>query len=363
MPDGFLLVALLGRPNVGKSTLVNAIAGRKVSITSSRPSTTRRPQHAGVVIGGMEVVFVDTPGMHRPKSELGKRMAQYAEDSLDDADVIMPVFDASRPATQGDRIVMARALRELLPYTRRHCALRIAVNKIDRVGKAGTAHALAAYYALIGTAADAIGAASGASGIWERDIEIFPVSALEGIGVREMVEFLVHTSHAKRTSSAGSTEHSVSWRQPYPLRSDLTVPLDSAQHSPAHSPFSQPATSHSPAAAFQQWDDLRDSAQDVSQEYYVAELVREQVLQRVSDELPYSVACRITEWHPPYIACDIVVERKSQKAIILGKGGTRLRDIGMGARSSLPAGTYLDLTVKVVPHWQDTPDMFEQMGY
>ncbi|MCL4433831.1 MAG: 50S ribosome-binding GTPase [Actinobacteria bacterium] len=353
--SGFLLVTLIGRPNAGKSTLVNVIAGWKVSITSSRPSTTRRSQYAKKDLGELEVVFVDTPGMHQPKSELGKKMAQHTEDALDGADVIMLVFDASRPATQGDRIVMARAMKELAASRGRSCALRIVVNKIDKISKAATVQALAAYYNLAKDTAKSVakgldgrapqGTTKGAadvvppvprarSVISQYDIEIFPVSALKGAGVTELMESLAYSGSSPTLQPAVE-----------------------------QAPVSRPDAIYSLLPISQGWDTLQSPVPDISQEYYVAELVREQVLRRVADELPYSVACRIAEWHPPYIACDIVVERKSQKAIILGKGGTRLRDIGIGARNSLPAGTYLDLAVKVVPHWQDTPEMFEQMGY
>ncbi len=373
--SGFLLVTLIGRPNAGKSTLVNAIAGWKVSITSSRPSTTRRSHYARKDLGELEIIFVDTPGMHQPKSELGKKMVRHAEEALDGADVIMPVFDASRPATQGDRIVMASAMKELAASRGRSCALRIVANKIDKISKVSTVQALASYYNLAKDTAESIakgldghapqdtakGTASHApqdtakaaadvvpsvpsvpSVISQYDIEIFPVSALKGTGVTELMESLAYSGSSPTLQPA-------------------------IEQTSAYRPTSRSATRsdvmHSLPPVFQEWDTLQSLLPDISQEYYVAELVREQVLRRVADELPYSVACRIAEWRPPYIACDIVVERKSQKAIILGKGGTRLRDIGIGARSSLPAGTYLDLAVKVVPHWQDTPEMFEQMGY
>jgi GTP-binding protein Era len=274
-------VTLVGRPNVGKSTLVNAVCGTKVSIVSRKPQTTRT-RVRGVRHGdGWQVVFVDTPGLHKPVTPLGERVNATALDSVNDVDVVCLVIDATKKFGRGDqwvadRIDIANAF--------------VVVNKIDRVDRAELAVQL--------HAASVLDAAA-----------YFPVSAATGEGVDALLAALVE-------------------RMP---------------EGPAYFP--------------------PDMVTDVDDQQWVAELVREQLLAVLKDELPYSVATRVTEWEWPRIRCEIYVERESQKGMVIGKGGLLLRDVGTKVRAQLPPGAFIELHVVVDKDWQQRPDRLERLGY
>jgi GTP-binding protein Era len=271
-------VTLAGRPNVGKSTLLNAILGQKVSIVSDKPQTTRTAVRGILHRPDAQIVFVDTPGVHKPVTALGERLNASARDALDDVDVACLVLDATQPFGRGDQWVADR-----LPP-----GLVVVVNKVDRAARAAVAAQLAASSSLPAEA-------------W------FPLSARTGEGVAALVDHLVE-------------------RLP---------------EGPAYYPS--------------------DVVADVPDATRVAELVREQLLAVTHDELPYSIATRVTEWEWPRIRVEILVERDSQKGMVIGKGGAVLKQAGTEARKQLPPGVHLDLFVTVDKNWQHKPDRIERL--
>ncbi len=283
MTDGFRsgLIAFVGRPNVGKSSLVNTICGHKVSIVSDKPQTTRHRIMGVLTRPDAQLVFVDTPGLHKPVSALGERVNATAIDSSKDVDVQCLVLDATMPFGKGDRWV-AEHLH--LPQT------IVIVNKIDVASEKQV-------IAMLGTAGSL-----GAEGY-------FPLSAMTGDGIG-------------------------------PLVAHLTSRLPEG---PKYFP-----------------DDVKS---DMPEERWVAELVREQLLAVTRDELPYSIATQVVEWEWPRIRCDIIVERESQKGMVIGKGGKILREVGHLARAQMPEGIYLELRVKVDKDWQRRPARVERLGY
>jgi len=271
---------LVGRPNVGKSTLLNKILGTKVSIVSDKPQTTRTQVRGVLNRPDAQVVFVDTPGIHKPRTLLGERLNDTATDAVGGVDVVMFVIDATAPVGKGDRFVAAGVPPSAL------CV----VNKIDRAGPDQVLKQLNA------------AAEFGFS-------DYFPVSAVTGEGVPELVEAIV-----------------------------ARLP---------EGPLLYP-------------DDM---VTDVPEAFWVAELVREQLLAVTREEVPHSIACRVTEWEWPRIRCEILVERDSQKGIVIGKGGSVLKAVGTAVREQLPPGAYLELFVKVDKDWQHRPKALQRLGY
>jgi GTP-binding protein Era len=275
------LVGLLGRPNVGKSSLVNAMCGHKVSIVSDKPQTTRHRVMGVLTRPSSQLVFVDTPGLHKPVSALGERVNSTALESASDVDMQCLVLDATRTFGTGDQWVADRLQRDRLV---------VVVNKVDIAARDQVIAMLGAASALDASA-------------------YFPVSAKNGEGLDGLIDFL----------------------------------LDQLPVGP-------------------QWFPEGDR-NDMSEEVWVAELVREQLLAVMRDELPYSIATRVTEWEWPRIRCDIIVERESQKGMVIGKGGSILREVGTRARAQMPEGAFLELKVKVDKDWQRRPDRVERLGY
>jgi GTP-binding protein Era len=335
-------VAVVGRPNVGKSTLVNAMVGTKVAITSSRPNTTRH-RILGVLhdpAADAQVVFVDTPGIHRPRSTLGTRLNETATDALNDVDVIMVIVDGTAAIGPGDRTVLERSVRQVQRVTAAAARSRAAdtaddgatgsddararldddydvgegdedqvdqppglivvVNKVDKANNAQVMERLTQAKAAV----DALTAP-----VELADVEYFPVSARSGKGVDALTAFLI-------------------------------------ERLPEGPPFFPP-----------------DVITDTPEALWVAELVREQLLAKTRDELPHAITCRVTEWEWPHIRVEIIVERDSQKAIVIGKGGEVLKAVGIAVREELPEGTYLDLHVNVERHWQNRDEMLNRLGY
>ena len=274
-------VTFVGRPNVGKSSLVNAICGRKISIVSDKPQTTRHRIMGVLTRPGTQLVFVDTPGLHKPVTALGERVNATALDSVGDVDVTCLVLDATAPFGKGDRWVADRI--DIANSV-------VIVNKTDIASREQVLRML--------TASSDLGAQA-----------YYPVSAVSGDGIAALV-------------------------------ADLTdrVPLG-----PKYFPD--------------------DEVSDLPEERWVAELVREQLLAVTRDELPYSIATQVVEWEWPRIRVDILVERDSQKGMVIGKGGQILKQVGERTRAQLPEGVYLELRVKVDKDWQRRPERVERLGY
>jgi len=272
---------LVGRPNAGKSTLLNAILGVKVSIVSDKPQTTRTRVRGLLNRPDAQVVFVDTPGIHRPRTLLGERLNETATGAVGDVDVVCLVVDATAPIGPGDRWVAGQ-----IPRERTICV----VNKTDVADRQQTLRQL--------TAAAELDLA-----------EYFPVSARTGDGVDALVDAIV-----------------------------ARLP-----EGPAYYPD--------------------DAVTDVPEAFWVAELVREQLLALARDELPHSIACQVTEWDWPRIRVEILVERESQKGIVIGRGGNVLKAVGTVVRDQLPPGAFLELFVKVDKDWQRRAKALDRLGY
>jgi len=268
---------------VGKSTLLNQILGRKVAITSSTPNTTRTRIRGVLDRADGQIVFTDTPGLHRPRTALGNRLNETAASTFEDVDCCVLLLEADGAIGPGDRYIAER----LRPDT------VIALNKIDRADSAKVLRHLAFAAAELGLT----------------DAEYFPLSAKTGEGVPALVEHLAA-------------------RMP-----------EGPRYFPA------------------------GMVSDVPEAFYVAELVREQLLRHAEEELPHSIACRVTEWEWPRIRCEILVERESQKGIVIGKRGRVLKAAGTAVRQQLEPGAYLELFVKVEKGWQRHPEMIERLGY
>jgi len=279
------LVAVVGRPNVGKSSLVNAIVGKKVSIVSDKPQTTRRRVHGVATRGDTQIVFVDTPGLHKPVTALGQRVNATAMASAVDVDVLLLVFDAESGFGKGDEWVAAN-----VSIDRSTTKLFVVANKCDAVAPRRVLTELS-----LSTVLDAD--------------EYFPVSAHTRKGLGELSEAL------RGVLPEGP------WY--YPI----------------------------------------DTTGDVSGQEWVAELVREELLRLTRDELPYSIATRVTEWEWPRVRCEIIVERESQKGMVIGRGGSLLKEVGATVRRQMDPGAYLELRVVVDKDWQRRPGRVERLGY
>ena len=288
------LCALVGRPNVGKSTLLNAIVGQKVAITAAVPQTTRHAIRGVLHRDDLQIVFVDTPGMHKPKTLLGSRLNAVARDTLSGVEVIVFLLDGEAGIGRGDQFI-AELLRDV-PTPK-----IAAVNKIDRYAKPKVLPQLQQVAGL---------------GEWE---EIVPISAVKGDNVEQLVGLIA----------------------------------DRMPEGPPYFPEGQ--------------------ITDQSQEQLFAELIREKAIRLMHEEVPHSIAVAIEEIGPGEsegvvaVTATLYVERDSQKGIVIGKGGTVLRDIGSRARTEMQAilGTrvYLDLRVKLFKEWQRDPRKLERLGY
>ena len=295
MKSGF--VAVVGRPNVGKSTLVNALVGSKVSIISTKPQTTRNTirgimtRSDGEIITA-QAVLVDTPGLHKPKTALGERLNAMVQGTLNEADCVVVVLDAAADVGPGDRRVADRAKASGSPVI---CV----VNKIDRGNPADVAERL-------------IQASE-----WDFDVYV-PVSALTG----EAVETVAHAIVERLEDGP------------------MFFPADATTDQPEH--------------------------------LVVGEIIREKFLDRLRDELPHSLVVRVREMEERangtlYIDAQAIVERDSQKGIIIGKGGELLATAGSEARVELEtlfgAAVYLDLRVRVEKDWQQRPTILDRLGF
>ncbi|MDQ2699968.1 MAG: GTPase Era [Actinomycetota bacterium] len=288
-------VGLAGRPNVGKSTLVNAIVGAKVAIATVRPQTTRRAIRgvATDLEAGNQLVLIDLPGVQRPRDELTARMQKSVERELSDADVVLLVINGEEGVGAGDRFIA-----ESLLAAKGNTTVVCAVNKADRLGRN--------VIPVLAAAAELEGVDS-----------VFPISALKGEGVPELVEHL-----------------------------GTLMP---------ESPYLYPPEDHS----------------DQPEEQLLAELIRGEILIRTRDEVPHSVEVkvgRISEREDGLVTveAEIWVESESQKGILIGKNGFKISEIGRGARkdieTELEAQVHLDLQVKVKKKWRRDTDMLDRLG-
>lgn len=291
-------VCLVGRPNTGKSTLTNALVGTKVAITSKRPQTTRHTIRGIVHRDDFQIILVDTPGLHRPRTLLGKRLNDLVRDTYAEVDVIGLCIPADEAIGPGDRWIV-----EQIRATAPKASLVAIVTKIDKAPRDRVAAQLVAVSALVGEQA-----------------EIVPVSAVAGTQMDVLIDVL-----------AGALP---------------------------------------PGPAYYPDGELTDEPEEV----LMAELIREAALEGVRDELPHSLAVVIDEVSPREDRDDLIdvhallyVERDSQKGIIIGKGGARLRDVGTAARAQIEKllGTkvYLDLRVKVAKNWQSDPKQLGRLGF
>lgn len=293
-------ISIVGRPNVGKSTLTNALVGHKVAITSGRPETTRH-NIRGIVHGdNYQLVLVDTPGYHRPRTLLGKRLNDMVREALAEVDCVIFCLPANQRIGPGDQFI-ARELRSV-----RRPIIAVAT-KCDSVPRERVLEHLMAIEKL---------------GEWSA---IVPVSSFENKGIDRLREVLAQT-----------------------------VPL---------SPPLYP----------------QDNISDESRETMIAEFIREAALEGVRDELPHLLAVQVEEIierpkregddRPPLldIHVNVYVERDSQKAIIIGKKGARLKEIGTRARANieeyLGRRVYLDLHVRTAKDWQSDPKMLQRLGF
>ena len=294
MRSGFVGVA--GRPNVGKSTLVNAIVGARVAIVSERPQTTRRAIR-GVATdaeGGWQLVLTDLPGVQRPRDALTERMQRRVEREIADSEGVLFVLNAEQGVGPGDRFI-AKMLMRANAETPVICA----VNKVDRLNNAETAAVLAETAELEGVD------------------EIFPVSARRGSGVEALIDKLVELM--------------------------------------PEGPFLFPPEQRS----------------DLPSDVLLAELIREQVLRRTRDELPHAVEVQVGE--VAYredgvveVHAQIWAETESQKGILIGAGGSKIKEIGTAARTELErelgARVFLDLQVRVRKHWRKDEGLLDRLG-
>jgi GTP-binding protein Era len=287
------IVAVVGRPNVGKSTLVNALVGQKVAIVSDKPQTTRRDIHAIWNTDDAQVVFTDTPGFHKPRTLLGSRLNDLVGEATQGVDAVVQVVDARAGVGRGDAFVFERQLRDI--GGPKFCA----VNKLDLLRNREEVPQLEA---------------AAASGTYD---EVVPISAKTGKGVGVLRELI----------------------------------LDRLPEGPALYPT----------------EDLTDQPLETR----LAEMVREKALQLTHQEVPHSIAVIIEEMERTdgllKIHATLVVERDSQKGIVIGKGGHTLKAIGSRAREEmevfLATKVFLDLRVKVLKEWQRDPKALQRLGF
>ncbi|MEN8098308.1 MAG: GTPase Era [Chloroflexota bacterium] len=285
-------IAIMGRPNVGKSTLMNSILGQKVAIVSSKPQTTRLRQLGILTMPKYQVIFIDTPGWHEPRDPLGDYMVSAAARALEEADLVLFLVDGSSPPNDLDQ-ALAQELRKI------KSPVLLALNKMD-VG-----------------IRDAIANQKAYSDLLEDPICQW-ISALQGTNLEVLVEHIVEQ-----------------------------LPVG-----PRYYPV--------------------DQVTDIQLRQLVAELIREQVLRQTRHEVPHAVAVIVNEFkeresQSTYISATIFVERESQKGIIIGSGGRKLKNIGVRARNSIEESleqpVFLDLWVKVRDKWRKKEDAVRKMGY
>jgi GTP-binding protein Era len=291
MKAGF--VSLLGRPNAGKSTLLNRLVGEKVAIVSDKPQTTRTRILGVKNYPDGQVVFVDTPGVHKPTHRMNRRMVAVALEAMRDVDVVVLVVDVSVKSGPGDRY-MLETIKEVKAPT------ILALNKVDLIAKHRLLPMIDHYRQA------------------HPFVEFIPISAADGTNVDALETAIL-------------------------------------QHLPEGEPM-YPS----------------DYLTDQPERFYAAEIVREKVLQLTRDELPHSTAVVVDRFEEPgedgilKLYCTILVERESQKPIVVGKGGAMIKQIGTAARAELiehfGSKVYLDLHVKVKAEWRNDERTLDELG-
>lgn len=286
-------VAILGRPNVGKSTFLNRVVGQKIAIMSDKAQTTRNKIQGIYTEDDAQIVFIDTPGIHKPHSRLGDFMVESALSTLNEVDAVLFMVNATQKRGRGDDFIIERLKNVKKP-------IYLVINKIDQIHPDKLLQIMDDYRNTLDYA------------------EVFPISALEGNNCPELIESLVNT-----------------------------LP-EGPQYYPA------------------------DQITDHPERFIAGELIREKVLELTREEVPHSVAVVVDRIHceddeKVLVQATIVVERNSQKGIIIGKGGKMLKQIGVKARKDIELmlgdKVYLELWVKVQPNWKDRQVDLQALGY
>lgn len=300
-------IALVGRPNVGKSTLLNRLVGQKVAITSPVAQTTRRRLRGILTLPEAQLIFVDTPGIHKPHHLLGERLVNSARMAIGEVDLVLLLMNGCLAPGRGDAFIV-----DLLKHC--HSPVHVALNHWDLVIAPQIEEQMAAYRRFLSDATEEVGVA------WP----LHPVSALTGFGMEELITSLIHDLPAGPSL--------------YPT----------------------------------------EMVCDQSEETLLSELIREQVLLHTREEVPHSVAVQIDKieeisrphpksGQPIAVLATVFVERQSQKAILIGRGGQMLKSIGSGARRQMEAlldcSVYLEIFVKVVPNWRRSSTRLAELGY
>lgn len=287
-------VAIVGEPNVGKSTLLNALLKQKISIVAKKPQTTRQRVLGILSDEHAQIIFLDTPGLLKPKYLLHERMMRHAETALQDADVILVMIDVSRGTE------LPEAVEQLVLKKFSSKPLFLLINKVDTIDRGDVLPMIAEF---------------ATRNLFQ---EIFPISALK----KENLD-------------------------------DLTATISRAM--PVHEPFYP-----------------TDIISEQPERFFVAEFVREKIFEQFRDEIPYSTAVEVQEFKEreagkTFILADIIVERDSQKGILIGKNGEALKNIGQRARKEielfLDRPVFLELHVKVGEQWRENEQWLKRLGY
>jgi GTP-binding protein Era len=284
-------VTIVGRPNAGKSTLLNRLVGQKVAIVTEKPQTTRNRILAIANTSNAQIVFFDTPGIHKPKHEMNRRMVDAAVRSLKNVDLALLLVDVTEPFGGGDEFVLERVCEARVPVV-------LVLNKVDRIKKPEILPILEDYSRR------------------HEFLDMVPLSALTGENVEALVSVL-----------------------------EKRLPEGEALYPP-------------------------ETLTDLPERFFVAEMVREKILEATREEIPYSTAVVIDSWEEgeklTRIEASILVERDSQKGILVGKGGSMLKRVGTAARQDIEAflGTkiFLGLHVRVRPEWRENERVLSELG-